>query len=204
DCRAETEKKTENGGDARFVESQVNIFNSYHIIAGGEQNSLEDLGNTGGEINLTGFDYDPSFGGLAGSNKEASYYFTAEEEHLMLTASLVWNIDIDGGEEDNFDGAAELYDLDLYLYDVTEGGILSESSSSKSAVDNTENLWVLLEDDHDYMLKVLPGESQEDFQWDYALAWRMDAAAAPVPISGAVWLIGSAFMALSGINTQYI
>ena len=56
-------------------------------------------------------------------------------------------------------------------------------------------------DDHEYMLQVLPGETQEDFQWDYALAWQMDAA--PVPVPGAIWLIGSTFMALIGIRSWF-
>ena len=197
DYRADAGDRTDNGLDIRFGAGQVNIFNSYHIIAGGEQNSFEDLENTDGEINLAGFDYDPSFGGLAGSNSKASYYFTTEEEDLMLTASLVWNIAIDGGSEDIFNGAAELYDFDLYLHDITDAMILG---SSESTVNNTENLWVFLEDNHDYMLQVLPGKSQEEFQWDYALAWQMNAA--PVPIPGAVWLLGSALMALAGIKRK--
>ena len=198
DYRTDAANQASNGLDIRFGAGQVNIFNSYHIIAGGEQNSAEDFPEEKGEIDWFGFDYDPFFGGLEESNKEASYYFTAEEEHLILTASLVWNIDIDGGEEDNFDGAAELYDLDLYLFDMTGGMFLG---SSKSAVDNTENIRLLLENDHDYMLQILPGESQEDFQWDYALAWQINAASVPIP--GAVWLIGSALMALVGINKKY-
>ena len=64
---------TTNGLDSTYGAGQLNIYNSYHIIAAGEQNSREDGGT--GFIGRFGFDYDPNFGGLSSSNRTASYLF---------------------------------------------------------------------------------------------------------------------------------
>ena len=46
-------------------------------------------------------------------------------------------------------------------------------TSSESLTDNSENIWMLLEQNRDYLLEVIPGEGQGVFRWDYALAWRL-------------------------------
>jgi hypothetical protein len=194
DYRQDPANRTTNGLDFRYGAGQLNVFNSYHIIAAGEQNSLEDNPAGGGDIEWNGFDYDPSFGGLNGSNSEASYFLTADDTHLSLQASLVWNVYIDGGTEAAFDDTAILYDLDLLLFEYDSVDKNWELlSSSESTIDNTENLWVLLESGASYMLKIELGEGQDDFLWDYALAWKV---ANPVPVPGAIWLFGSALIGL--------
>lgn len=203
DYRIDPANQSTNGLDARYGAGQLNIYNSYHIIAGGEQNSLEDDSGGEGNIDWYGFDYDPYFGGIAGSdsNSEASYYFTADEYHDQFYASLVWNIDIDGGSESNFDDTAILYDLDLHLfkYDIMDGWSLFASSTS--SIDNTENLWLSLENGQYYWLKVAAGEGQGDFLWDYGLAWQI--VTAPVPIPGAVWLLGSGLVGVVGFRRKF-
>ncbi|MEE4353826.1 MAG: hypothetical protein V2J25_13275 [Desulfatiglans sp.] len=54
--------QTETGLDGRFGAGQVNIYNGYHIIAGGELNSDRDDPSGPGEIGWQGFDFDPFFG----------------------------------------------------------------------------------------------------------------------------------------------
>ena len=54
---------TDNGLNNVYGAGQLNIYNSYHIIAAGEQNSLQDAPGTHGFIGRYGFDYDPYFGG---------------------------------------------------------------------------------------------------------------------------------------------
>jgi hypothetical protein len=169
DYRVDPANQTTNGLDTRFGAGQVNIYNSFQIVDAGEQNSDEDIG--AGNISTNGFDYDPSFGGSGGSNSTASYYFSTGSNPAMLSTSLAWNIDIDGGNGPNFDGAAELYDLDLNLYDITGSQILLGSSSS--IIDNTETIWVALPENRNYKLVVVRGSGQSTFNWDYALAWRM-------------------------------
>ncbi len=173
DYRSDPADQTANGLDRRYGAGQVNIYHSYHIIAAGEQNSEEDDPGSGSSIGSHGFDYDPYFGGASGSNSEATYYFTVDSDYTKLWASLVWNIDINGGTPYIFDGTATLYDLDIFLYDISDPENWLPVDSSTSDGENSENLWITLEIGHDYALQVKPGSGQEPFEWDYALAWRM-------------------------------
>ena len=163
--------QTSNGLDARFGAGQINVFNSYHIVAAGEQNSSQDGGAGSTGIGEFGFDYDPTFGGSNGSNSAASYYFSTGTTPEVLSASLVWNIQINGGSGTNFSGIATFYDLDLYLYDVTESQTLLISSTSQ--FDNSENIWTSLSANKNYLLQVIPKSGQSSFNWDYALAWQL-------------------------------
>ena len=173
DYRIELENRAVNGLDKRYGAGQLNIDNSYRIISAGEQNSREDLPESGGNIAVRGFDYDPEFGGKEGSNTKASYYFKVNSESQNLWASLVWNTRIVGGEGPYFTGTAMLYDLDLVLYDITGKGKQIIVASSQSKSDNTENLWVKLKKNHRYLLQVKRSTKQTAFKWDYALAWRV-------------------------------
>jgi hypothetical protein len=186
DYRATPANQTANGLDSRFGAGQVNVLNSYHIIAAGEQNSAEDDGAGAGHIGKNGFDYDPHFGGAGGSNGTATYRFSTTADLSKLSASLVWNINIAGGARSTFSGAATLYDLDLLLYDVTGNQLLVADSAS--AAENTENIWASLAPGRDYLLEVIPGKAQGPFDWDYALAWNVTMvpipAALPLLLSG--------------------
>jgi hypothetical protein len=169
DYRVDPANQTTNGLDSRFGAGQVNIYNSFLILGAREQNSSEDIG--AGNIGIEGFDYDPSFGGLGGSNATASYYFSTGANQAVLSTTLAWNININGGNGSSFSGSAELNDLDLNLYDTSGSPVLLESSTS--AIDNTENIWVVLPAGRDYLLQVVSKSGQGTFDWDYALAWRM-------------------------------
>ncbi|AMK78096.1 MULTISPECIES: PEP-CTERM domain protein [Methylomonas] len=174
--------QTVNGLDDRFGAGQLNILHSYEIIAGGEQDSLEDGGHLGG-IGLAGFDVDTAFGGL-GSNSLGTYKFAAATD-LNLQASLVWNL----GVSNDLNLTTTLYDLNLELFDITAQNIAAFSASS---VDNSENLWLDLLTGHHYELRVKSGEAIP-FSWDYALAWHMSPLqSAPVPLPGAFSLFLSA------------
>lgn len=177
DYRLDAENQTDNGLDLRYGAGQLNIYNSYHILVAGEQNSNED---GGGIVGHTGFDYDPAFGGEAGCNDTATYTLTADGEHNLLTVALVWHLRIDGGSGYSFDGTATRYDLDLELYDITAGAVVAQSMGS---ADNSEHLWVSLTPGHDYDIRVQPGTGQAAFTWDYALAWttRADADQDRIP-----------------------
>ena len=174
DYRITAKHQTRNGLDARFGAGQLNVYNSYHIIAAGEQNSKEDGGEDSTSIKTFGFDYDPTFGGASDSNNIASYYFSTDSTQKTLTASLSWHIDIDSGNQPRiFSGKAHFYDLDLYLYDVTDKKTLIIRSNSQ--IDNSENIWQSLNPNRKYLLQVMPKSGQNSFNWDYALAWRITA-----------------------------
>jgi hypothetical protein len=176
---------TSNGLDSRFGAGQVNIYNSYHVLTGGEHNSEQDGNATA--IGRYGFDYDPAFGGASSSNTTGSYSFTANFALLAreIFASLVWNIDIRAQGPDPV-GSATLYNLDLKLYDVT--AVESLVAGSTSTVDNTENIWFNLLDGHSYRLDVVRGIGQGNFLWDYGLGWQM----VPEPASAFLFLAGVA------------
>jgi len=169
DYRVDLLNQSANGLDIRFGAGQLNIYNSFHILTAGEQNSIED---GGGSIGLHGFDYDPSFGGAGsggGSNLAGAYTFSTGASPLTLTAALAWNVDVADGGLFSFPGTATLYDMDLRLYDETAGGhvLVMESVST---TDNTENIWIQLHAGKDYLLEVIP---KGLYKWDYALAWQM-------------------------------
>jgi hypothetical protein len=183
---------TANGLNNIYGAGQLNIDNSYHIITGGEQNSREDFSAGMGEISVAGFDYDPYFGGLNGSNRTGTYVFKATSTG-SLSASLVWNLAVTGETAYGFDTTATLYNLGLYLYDLTDS---SQLASAASLVDNTENIWwTSLEADHDYMIQV-QAEMQSNFLWDYALAWNITANTSHAPLPPTFYLLGSGIVAL--------
>ncbi len=181
DYRMKPLDRTADGLDRRYGAGQLNIYNSYHIIAAGEQNSSEDAPAAGGVIADRGFDYDPFFGGQGGSNAIATYYFSVGGASGRLWAALVWNIAIEAGSGPYFVGSAALYDLDLLLYDVTEQTAPQLVDGSTGSGGNTQNLWIELNGPRKYMLQVRPGAGQPPFTWDYALAWRIESQADPEP-----------------------
>lgn len=173
DYREAEENRSVNGLDQRYGAGQVNVYNSFAILSGGEQNSAEDEPAGNGLIGPVGFDYDPEFGGADGSNATASYYLTADTEHTLLSIALVWNLKVDGGSMNKFNGAVTLYDLDIVIYDRTEGGL--EVAASRGSYENTENIHVSLLGGHEYLLHVTSGHGLTDFKWDFALAWQTQA-----------------------------
>jgi hypothetical protein len=166
------EQWSDNGLDRRYGAGQVNIYKSFHIIAAGEQNSLEDAGQEC-QVRDYGFDYDPSFGGLNGSNVQATYTVKARSYPTELAAALVWNMRINAGESSYFMEDAKFYDLNLLLLDITNPGDPVLVSQSASSLENTENIWFPLQNGRDYQIRVVPGSSQAAFDWDFALAWRV-------------------------------
>jgi len=173
DYRVDPANRTSNGLDLRYGAGQINIYHSYQMIAAGEKNSKEDQPKAGGVIGRRGFDYDPFFGGIDGSNSIASYYFKIDADFQQLWASLVWNIHIDAGIGPIFEEAASLVNLDLLLYDVTDPKAPRLTAGSMDSVGNTENIWIPLKKNTTYLLQVKPAIKQPDFTWDYALAWRI-------------------------------
>ncbi len=167
---------TTNNLDSRYGAGQMNIYNSYRILAAGEQESEQD--GIGGIIEAFGWDYDTAFGGDAGSNDVGSYFFTPTAAWMLdrLQATLVWNLDVDIDLDidlDEVEFTTAFYDLDLFLFDVTGGGETSLASST-STEHNTENIFyegLIL--GHTYELRVAPKDGQDDFAWDYGLAWQV-------------------------------
>ncbi|MCL4792320.1 MAG: hypothetical protein KJ040_09755, partial [Gammaproteobacteria bacterium] len=166
--RAGSAERTSNGLDRRYGAGQLNVRNSYWILAGGEQGSAED-GNTASNVGSRGFDYDPYFGGASGSNSTATYPLPVETTPRLLTAALVWNLDINGGTANNFNPAATLHDLNIEVIDMGAAGT-PVVAASLSAIENTENIWMVVPAGARYALRVTRAGS---FRWDYGLAWQL-------------------------------
>ena len=177
DYRTDPANRTGNGLDRRYGAGQVDINHSYRMIAAGEQNSKEDQPGSEGRIGPFGFDYDPFFGGSDGSNTTGSYYFSVAKDFNRLWASLVWNIRINPGSGEFFDGTPTAFDLALYIYDVTDPQTPRLLASSTQSGGSTQNLWLRLKKDKNYLLQVKPAPEQAPFVRDYALAWRFQKAA---------------------------
>jgi hypothetical protein len=60
--------------------------------------------------------------------------------------------------------------LSLWILDEAGETLVAESDSP---IDKTENLWVTLQPDRDYLLKVRTNAAT-DFNRPYALAWRIE------------------------------
>jgi len=195
DYREDVLTQTDNGLDSRFGAGQLNVYNNYQIMEAGEQDSQQDGGSV--LIDQFGYDYDESFGN---DQRVANYQFDSiEAEGLQLTASLVWNINIAADFENNVWADAILYDLNLSLFDVTDGvGNELLVSSSNSSIDNTENLWYFLEQDRDYQIQVTA--EGDDFNWDYGLAWRI----APVPVPATIWMFITGLVTLFGLRKKLV
>ena len=163
-----------NGLDVRFGAGQLNVWNSYQIIAAGEQNSLEDRPGGAGAVAATGWDYDPQFGGAAGGNTVATYYLPTPAADSKLIVALVWNLQVDGGTPGSFDGSATLFDLDLQLRDLTTAARPVTVETSRSKTENSEHLWLPIRAGRQYVLEVLRPATQLAFDWDFALAWRTE------------------------------
>ena len=93
-----------------------------------------------------------------------------------MQASLSWNLRVDGpassGPFFQFDTNSILQNLSLTLVDITTG-IENEIQISDSMIDNTQNIWNILQSGNHYQLKVesISGHSRID----YGLAWHFKA-----------------------------
>lgn len=173
DYRSTVGNQTTNGLDRRFGAGQLNVANSYRIIAAGEKNSLQDYSAGGGQAGHRGFDYDPRFGGASGTNDLATYYFPVQTSDASFTFALAWNLKIHGGTAYNFNSTATLYNLDVQLYDVTNASSPVLVASSASTTENTENIHAVLTAGRSYSVQVKRAASQPTFDWDYGAAWQI-------------------------------
>lgn len=165
-----------NGLDNRYGAGQIDVHESFQILTAGEQES-------GTTIYGQGFDLKTGFGGA--SSRTASYNFTANSPDLNFSASLVWDV----GISNNLQQTLTFHHLGLSLLDLTDNS--SAVANSQSLLDNTQNLWVSLIENHQYSL-VVTALDAGNFNQTYALAWNTT-----VPIPAGVWLFASA---LSGLG----
>lgn len=195
DYRGSAGVQTANGLDTRYGAGQLNIRNSYRILAGGQQRSKED--GRVADILHTGFDYDGQFGSAvtAGTYK-GTYEFNGAWTGQAFTAALAWNTDININQvrSQSYNTAAKLYDLNLRLFDITGGGKALVAASA-STTENSENFTTTLTAGRRYRMEV-ESIAAAPFQWNYGLAWN--------GTSNIVWtgLVNNAWDVNSTVNWQ--
>jgi autotransporter-associated beta strand protein len=180
DYRATVGTQAANGLDTRVGAGQLNIHTSYNILAGGQH--VGATSGAGTAIPDAGFDYDAAFGGDAGSNTKATYQFTGGWTGQNFTAALVWNADIDMSQvypnvgsnplfwTQNLETAANIFDFNLRLIDITIPGSPQNVAVSSSTQENTENIFTTLIAGRQYQLEV--STPHTNILWDYGLAWN--------------------------------
>ncbi len=155
--------------DEVFGAGEMNVYNSYRILVGGEQNgsTTEPIAPSANE----GWDYNP----LAVAATPIYYDLQVAGTNQELSVILDWNIDvIDGDASGTFDPSTILANMDLRLYNSTGSFLNSLLDSSLSTVDNVE---------HIYQANLGPGrytlEVSSDIAHDYGIAWRVRAIPEP-------------------------
>ncbi len=154
-----------NNLDLRFGAGEVDVYNSYHILTAGEQESVERGGDASG-ISRRGFDYISGFA----SGNTATYPFMPDVNSTMLFATLSWNIDVAGGNT-VFSSVTRLSNFDLQLLQLGDAGY-QVIAASDGTFDTTENLWLGdLTPGTQYALRVV--RSDAFGLWDFGLAWQL-------------------------------
>ena len=146
--------------DAHFGAGQLNVSQSYHILAAGQQPASASL-----SVNRGGWDYNTS--GVAGRQ----YFFDipAIEDGSRFSATLTWNRVI----ADTLPGptwgnpSSTLANLSLRIYQAsgfTKGALVDESVST---VDNVEHLYLTSLPAGRYVMEVFGDQAGTP----YGLAW---------------------------------
>ncbi|MEX0586128.1 MAG: dockerin type I domain-containing protein, partial [Pirellulales bacterium] len=185
---------TANGLNDRYGAGQLDVYQSYHILAGGEQDPRE-AGNLA-DISLYGWDYEAAFS----ANTTKTYRFTIDHAQRTFAASLIWNVDIDltltSGQYQDL--SVDLRNLNLQLRNTTTG---ADVLTSNGTVDSSENLYIpaLGPGTYELVVSATGFVPPAPFVVDYGLAWRFAPTTAPTPgdvdLDGAVSLLDLGAMA---------
>ncbi|QQL45787.1 hypothetical protein [Sulfuriroseicoccus oceanibius] len=156
--------------DTVFGAGQVNVYNSYHVLTGGEQPPSETT--------------PAALKGWAKPNSVATQQFLIRipegsyADELAITLS--WFRRQDG--RDTGTGTSERDDLHVILYSRDTQGTLTEIDRCQSPVDNVQHIFRRNLEPGDYLIEV-PEVSytlrRRTRGFEYALAWRAELGAGP-------------------------
>ncbi len=186
---ADWDRTTSRPLDDVFGAGEVNLYNSYKILEGGETDGSASV-PAGATIGSAGYDY--------GENIDAddSLFYNFEvgpnQEWRDLSILLTWNLQVTDADPDAglFDPVAQpLADMSLRLYDSSGIPLGLLLDASLSPVDNVEHIYVASLGSGSYSIEV-----SSDLQTDFGIAWY--ARAVPEPGSALLWtLAGLAMLA---------
>lgn len=165
--------------DSTFGAGELNIYNSYNILDGGEFNGTSSI-MTAPVIPDMGWDYVDSI-----TTSESLFYnFDIVSPSADASIILNWNVSIsDSGGVLDYD-TMDFANLDLQLYNSAGGVLGSLVAESISTVDNVEHLYLtgLATGEYSIAVQGISGTT------DYALAWNITAV--PEPSTLAVCFLG--------------
>ncbi len=144
--------------DEVFGCGEINIYNSYYMLRGGEYDGSDSQPGT--PAGFYGWDYSPSI------NAEKFYTFHAGQGIEKASIVLTWNVDINdlNSSPNVFVPQTILANMDLELYD-SSGNLVDSSVSTEY---NIEHIYLENLPADDYTLRVV-----SDLDHDFGLAWRI-------------------------------
>lgn len=156
--------------DDRFGAGELNVFNSYKIIEGGEFNA--SLAQPSFSVGQNGWSYVSEI--TAADTMYYNFDVAAGFRMKELSIALNWNLDVTDIDNDPniFSPFASLVNLDMRFFDAS-GMLIDQSISS---VDNLEHLWLQNLSAGVYTLQIT-----SDGTTDFGLAWRSSIVAVPEP-----------------------
>ena len=163
------ERTTTRPLDEVFGAGELNIYNSYMSLQGGEFDSSTNDPAT--PVDLNGWDYQEEI--VAGNDLFYEFEVAEGTQLDQLSIVLCWNMDIIDSRRSAFSFRPQenLGDLNLDFYDSTGSFMGSLIDESKSTVDNVEHIYLLDLPAGTYHLKV-----SSDTTKDFGLAWRSSSS----------------------------
>ena len=151
--------------DDTFGFGEVNLYNSYRMLQGGETNSSP--GQPSSAASLLGWDYEPAMG----VNDSRFYTLVVTQPADEISIALAWDIDItDANPDPNvFSGVANLPGLDLAILDSSSSFPGTVMDFSVSPVDNFEHIYLRDVEPGTYTIQVTSANDPTE----YAIAWRV-------------------------------
>lgn len=156
--------------DTVFGAGELNIYNSYKILLGGEQ-----AGSTTQPImasSLRGWDYADSINPLG--SLFWNFEVTAGQEITEASILLTWNAQYGTS---NFNNTLSLANMDMRFYNSTGGFLGTLLSSSLSTVDNVEHIYLKNLAAGTYTLAI-----NSNISTSFGLAWNLVAVPEPTSL----------------------
>lgn len=170
--------------DEKFGAGELNIYNSYQILQGG--NFAASAAEPTFAVGLSGWSYVDEI--TAADSLYFNFEVSSGQVLDQLSISLNWNLDVIDLDPSalNFDPLTSLVNLDLQLFNSTDSFLGSLVDESVSLVDNVEYLYLQDLAAGTYTLRV-SGNGTTDF----GLAWHGRLSAVPEPSFALLGIVGS-------------
>ena len=180
--------------DSVYGAGQLNVYNSYRILEAGETNGAISIpiSNTATTSGLQGWDY----GASITSGIPQYWNFNVSEGQAISEASilLTWNAQYKNANGD-FDSTLSLANMDLKLFNSSNGVLGTEVGASLSLVDNVEHIYLKNLNAGLYTIAVY-----SDSNTSFGLAWNITAV--PEPSSIACLCLAGMFASARVLKTR--